>query len=220
MIQLILSAVFFLGLHFGVAGTALRLRLIEKLGVKMYHAGFGTLSLLGLAWLFSAYRGAGYVETWGQLAWFKPVAAVLMLVAFWFVVIGLLSREAGLPGGGEPAVGIQRITRHPVLCGLVLWAATHVLANGDLAALILFGSLLVLLIGGGRSIAAKRREKLGLDWPAYAAATSVIPFQAIVQGRNWLAWKEITWWQALLALLLYAAVMHFHLRLFGVSPLL
>lgn len=220
MIALILAATFFLGLHFGVAGTSLRLRLIDRLGAKIYHVGFGILSLLGLLWLLHAYRGAAYVETWGQLAGFKPVAAALVLVAFLLVVIGLLSRNAILPAGGEPATGIQRITRHPVLGGLALWAATHLLVNGDLAALILFGSLLGLVAFGGRSVAAKRREKLGADWAGYAAATSVIPFQAIWQGRNRLAWREIPWWQAVLALVLYAGAMHLHLRLFGVSPLL
>jgi len=220
MIQLLFAAAFFLGLHFGVAGTSLRPRLIARLGVKTYHAGFGALSLLGLFWLLHAYRGAGYVETWGPLAWFKPVAAALMLAAFLLAVIGALSRDAIRPGEPEPAAGVQRVTRHPVLCGLALWAAVHVLANGDLAALILFGALLVLVVGGGRSVAAKRREKLGPAWPAYAAATSVVPFLAIVQGRNRLAWRELKGWQAVLALLLYATVMHFHLRLFGVSPLL
>jgi len=218
MTLLILAAIFFLGLHFGVAGTSLRTQLIEKLGAKAYHAGFGTLSLLGLIWLFFAYRGAPYVETWGQLMGLKHVAALLMLLAFQFAIIGLLSRNAIQPEGGEPAVGIQRITRHPVLVGVALWAVTHLLVNGDLAALILFGSLLGLVIGGGRSVAAKRQDKLGGHWQAYAAVTSVIPFQAIFQGRNRLVWKEFKVWQLAFALVVYAAVMHFHLFLFGVSP--
>lgn len=219
MTPLILAALFFLGLHFGIAGTSLRLRLIEKLGAPIYHASFGTLSLFGLFWLLNAYRAAPYLETWGQLAWFKPVAAALMLPAFQLVVLGLLSRDAILPAGSEPAIGIQRITRHPVLSGLALWAATHLLANGDLAALILFGSLLGLVLGGGRSVAAKRQDKLGENWQTYAAATSIIPFQAIFEGRNRLVWREFKVWQAILALLSYAAILHFHIVLFGVYPI-
>lgn len=219
MIWLILAATFFLGLHFGVAGTSLRLRLVEAWGAKAYHAGFGSLSLLGMVWLLQAYRAAPYVETWGQLAWFKPVAAVLVLLAALLLVIGLLSPGAIQAEAGEPAHGIQRVTRHPVLWGLALWAAAHLVANGDLAALILFGSLLGLVAFGGRSAAAKRRDKLGKGWADYAAATSVVPFQAILQGRNRLEWKEIRWWQAALAVLLYAGLAHAHLRLFGVSPL-
>ena len=220
MFQLILAATFFLGLHFSIAGTPLRNTIIEKLGVKIYHAVFGLLSLLGLFWLLHAYRSADYLETWGQLSGFKPIAAVLMLVAFLFAVLGLLSRDAILPAGNDPATGIQRITRHPVLFGLALWAFTHLVANGDLASLVLFGSLLGLVVVGGRSVAAKRRDKLGAGWPAYAAVTSVIPFQAILQGRNRVVWQEIKLWQPVLAVVLYAVVMHFHMRLFGVSALM
>lgn len=218
MTLLILAAIFFLGLHFGVAGTSLRSQLIEKVGAKAYHAGFGTLSLLGLFWLFFAYRSAPYLETWGQLMGLKPVAALLMLLAFLFAIIGLLSRDAIQPEGSEPALGIQRITRHPVLVGLALWAVTHLLVNGDMAALILFGALLGLVIGGGRSVAAKRQDKLGAHWQAYAAVTSVIPFLAIFQGRNRLVWRDFKTWQVVVALVVYAAVTHFHLFLFGVSP--
>jgi len=219
MAQLILAALAFLGLHFGVAGTSLRGRLIEQLGGKTYHACFGILSLLGMAWLLFAYRAAPYQETWGQLAGFKPVAVALMLPAFLFIGLGALSRDAIPADGEEPARGVQRITRHPLLWGLALWAAVHLLANGDLAATVLFGALLVLVLGGGRSLASKRRAQLGDRWPAYAAATSVVPFAAILQGRNRLAWKEFKGWQVAAGLLLYVAALHLHTLLFGVSPL-
>ncbi len=125
MFQLILAASFFLGLHFGVAGTRLRLSLIDKFGMKTYHAIFGAVSLLGLFWLFHAYRTADYIETWGQLAWFKPIAAVIMLFAFLFVVIGLFSRNVEASKGNAPAFGIQRITRHPILFGGALLASPY-----------------------------------------------------------------------------------------------
>lgn len=224
MIQLTLAALFFLGLHFGVAGTPLRGRCIEMLGEKGFRAAFSTLSLLGLFWLAHAYRAAAYVETWGQLTGFKPVAAVLMLPACLFVVLGISTPNPTAVGGEKllaheaPAIGVLRITRHPFLWGVALWAATHVLANGDLAALILFGSLLVLVLGGMVSIDAKRRKADGEHWVRYAELTSLLPFQAILQGRNRLEWKEIHGWQVALALVLYAALMHFHKSLFGVSP--
>jgi uncharacterized membrane protein len=226
MTQLTLAALFFLGLHFGVAGTSLRARCIEKMGEKVYRAAFSTLALLGLFWLAHAYRGAGYVETWGQLTWFKPVAALLMLLAFLFVVLGVTTPNPTAVGGEQllardaPAVGVLRITRHPFLWGVALWAFTHVVANGDVAALILFGSLLVLVLGGMFSIDAKRRKACGEHWAHYAAVTSLLPLQAIVEKRNRLVWKEFRWWQLLLAFVLYAALMHFHKALFGVSPLI
>src|SRR5665811_1761706 len=89
MPQLILAALFFIALHVGVSGTSARGRAIEKLGENVYRAAFSLLSLLGIVWLAHAYRLAGYIETWGQLAWFKPIAALLMLLAFLLAVLGM-----------------------------------------------------------------------------------------------------------------------------------
>jgi uncharacterized membrane protein len=226
MMQLLFAALFFLGLHFGIAGTVLRMRLIERLGERTYRIVFSSFSLLGLFWLAHAYRAAGYVETWGQLAWFKPIAAVLMLAAFLFAVLGLTTPNPTAVIGEKllendvPVVGVMRITRHPFLWGLAIWAFTHLVANGDAASLVLFGSLLVLVLGGMPSIDAKRKKTYGAHWERFAATTSVIPFMAIKEGRNRLEWKEIKPWQLAMALVAYAAIMHFHKAWFGVSPLL
>lgn len=225
MTQLTLAAMFFLGLHFGVAGTALRNQCVDRLGETAYRIAFSVLSLGGLFWLAHAYRAASYMETWGQWAWFKPVTAGLMLVAFLFMMFGLTTpNPTALTGekllaADSSASGVLRVTRHPFLWGLAIWALTHVLANGDAASLILFGSLLVLVLGGMVSIDSKRRRVFGEHWERFAALTSVIPFVAIWQGRNRLEWKEFRRWQWGAALLAYAAVLHFHKAWFGVSPL-
>ena len=225
MTQLISAALFFLVLHFGIAGTPLRKRLIAIAGEKIYRAVFSAASLAGLFWLAHAYRTAGYMETWGQLSWFKPLAAGLVLIAFVFIVLGVTTPNPTAVDGEklleqrDPAAGILRVTRHPMLWGIALWALAHVIANGDLASLILFGSLLALVLVGMISIDAKRKNACGESWERFAAVTSVIPFVAIGQGRNRLAWNEFKGWQVFLAVLLYALMMHFHKALFGVAPL-
>lgn len=225
MLQLILAAAFFVGIHVGIAGTRLRDRLVARRGEAAFRGGFSLLSLLGIIWLGYAYSQAPHLETWGQLAWFKPVAAVLMLLAFMLVVTGLTTRNPTAVGGesalqqADPAHGILRVTRHPFLWGLSLWAVTHLIANGDLAATILFGSLLVLCLLGTRSIDAKRRRACGKDWERFAAVTSNLPFLAIKDGRNRLRVGEIGWARAAAAVFAYLTVMHFHMQLFGVSPL-
>ena len=225
MVQLTAAALFFLGIHFGIAGTPMRSRAVALLGEKVYRGIFSTLSLLGLFWLGHAYRGAEYIETWGQLTALKPVAAALMLLAFLLAVLGLATPNPTAVGGERlleqdvPAQGVMRFTRHPFLWGVATWAAVHTLVNGDLASLILFGSLLLLVLRGMVSIDRKRRLALGEHWERFAAATSIIPFQAILQGRNRLVWAEFRWWHLLAAFLAYGAVMHFHKALFGVSPL-
>ena len=225
MTQLILAALFFMALHVGVSGTSARARAIEKLGENVYRAAFSLLSLLGIVWLAHAYRVAGYIETWGQLVWFKPVAALLMLVAFLLVVLGMTTPNPMAVGGENllmadtPARGIHRVTRHPFLWGVAGWAFVHMIANGDAASLVLFGSLLVLVFVGMISIDAKRKKVCGRHWDSYAAATSILPFQAIKEGRNTLVIAEFKVWQMVVTLVLYLAVMHFHQALFGVSPL-
>lgn len=225
MTQLILAAVFFVALHVGVAGTSLRTRAVATLGETGYRGAFSLLSLLGIYWLAHAYRGAGYLETWGQLAWFKPIAAILMLAAFLLAVLGIATPNPTAVGGERllladaPAQAIHRVTRHPFLWGVEIWAVTHLIANGDVASLVLFGSLAAMVLSGMASIDAKRKIACGEHWARYAAATSVIPFLAIKQGRNKLTLSEFKWWQLALALGLYLAMLHFHLAWFGVSPL-
>lgn len=225
MAQLIFAALFFIGLHVGVAGTSARDHAIEKLGENTYRAAFSLLSIFGIVWLAHAYRAANYIETWGQLTWFKPIAALLMLLVFLLAVLGMATPNPMAVGGEKllmadtSARGIHRVTRHPFLWGVALWAFVHLVVNGDAAALILFGSLFVLVLVGMVSIDAKRKKVCGQHWDNYAAKTSIIPFQAIKQGRNKLVIAEMKVWQLVLALVLYLAVMHFHQSWFGVSPL-
>jgi uncharacterized membrane protein len=112
-----------------------------------------------------------------------------------------------------------RITRHPFLWGVALWAFVHLIANGDLASMIFFGSLLVLALGGTASIDAKRRRSFGDAWHRFAGATSNIPFAAIVSGRNELgpALREIGLLRPVIAIAAYAALLVFHGRLFGAA---
>lgn len=226
MFNLTTAALFFVGIHLGIAGTRWRDSLTDRLGERVFRAAFSVLSLLGLYWLITAYRGASYIETWGQLGGFKPVAAALMLPAFLLVVLGITTRNPAAAAGesalnqDEAVRGILRITRHPFLWGLSLWALTHLIANGDAAALVLFGSLLVLCVLGTRSIDRKRRRAFGDDWVRFAAVTSSLPFVAIAQGRNRLRLGEIGWQRVAGAVLLYLAMLHFHVKLFGVSALL
>lgn len=225
MTQLILAAIFFITLHVGVAGTFVRDRAIKKMGEKAYRGAFSLFSLLGIFWLAHTYKVADYIETWGQLAWFKPIAAPLMLVAFLLVVLGVTTPNPTAVGGEKllmanaPVQGIQRVTRHPFLWGIVVWAVTHFIANGDMASLVFFGSFAIVALLGMRSIDFKRKKACGRQWERFAGTTSIIPFLAIREGRNMLVIAEFKGWRLVLALVLYAAMMHFHKALFAVSPL-
>ena len=115
--------------------------------------------------------------------------------------------------------GMLRITRHQFLWGVAIWAAGHLLVNGDAASIVLFGSLLILSLFGTASIDAKRRRALGAKWDAFAAQTSNIPFAAVAQGRQRLSLGEIGWWRIVLAIGVWAALAWAHPYLFGVRAL-
>jgi uncharacterized membrane protein len=219
MPDLIAASAYFLLIHFVVSGTRLRDVLVARLGAGRYRGAFSLATLLGLAWMIYAYRHAPTVSLWGTLLEFRPAAYVLVYIAFLFVVIGLMTpsptiagMESTLAQGADVAKGIVRITRHPFLWGTALWALVHLIVNGDLASLILFGSLLVLAVGGTFSIDAKRRRVFGEQWARFAAVTSDVPFAAIAAGRNRLApaLLEIGLWKPLLALVVYVVAFYLH----------
>ena len=60
---------------------------------------------------------------------------------------------------------------------------------------------------------------MGEVWQRFAAKTSILPFVAILQGRNSLRLKEISWWQPVIAITVYSAVLYLHERLFGVPAI-
>ena len=124
-----------------------------------------------------------------------------------------------LLGRTESVQGIFRITRHPFMWGVGLWAAAHIVANGDLASLVLFASLGALALLGTLLIDRKYAARRGADWQRFAAATSNLPFAAIASGRQRLAFGEIGWWRVGLALAVYALLLALHPWLFGGAPL-
>jgi uncharacterized membrane protein len=228
MFNLIAASAFFLLIHFAVSGTRLRDALVRRLGEGPYRAAFALASIAGLAWMVYGYRHAPVVALWEQPAALRPLAFALVFVAFLFVVVGLatpsptqVGKEGRLQQGADGVRGMLRITRHPFLWGVALWALVHVVMNGDLSSLILFGSLLVLALGGPRAIDAKRQRRYGDDWARFAAASSSVPFAAILGGRNRLgaALGEIGLVRLLAAALAYAVFFYFHGRFFG-APLM
>jgi NnrU protein len=105
VLSLVLAALFFTGIHLGIAGTVIRDRAIERLGRNAYMAAFTVASVIGLGWLVTAYNRPPYLATWGMLEWWKPIAIILMLPAALLVVIGFddAKPDLGRPGGARRA---------------------------------------------------------------------------------------------------------------------
>jgi uncharacterized membrane protein len=227
MTSLIAAAAFFLLLHLLVSGTRLRTAIVGTIGEGPYLGLFSLASLAGIVWLSMAYGDArGLAEPWWDTgAVGRHTSLLVQLVAFLLVVGGLTTRnptsvhQEGSIERTDVVSGMLRITRHPFLWGVAIWAVGHLLVNGDAPSVLLFGSLLLLAVAGTYSIDAKRRRTLGPTYDAFAGQTSNVPFAAIVSGRQKLSLGEIGWWRILLAVAVWAAVLLGHQYAFGVDPL-
>ncbi len=223
MMVLLLAALLWTGLHIGISGTALRDRLVARMGEAGFAIAFSLLSFATLGLMVLAWQAAGTTPVWFAPGWLRWIIAALMLPVFVTFACSLAGNPTAVGGGSLLARGphgIQRITRHPMLCAFAGWSALHMLGNGDTAAMVFFGAFLVTALAGMPSIDAKMARRHPDAWPGFAASTSILPFAAILAGRNRLAAREIGWIAPLAGALLWAAVLHGHRSLFGVPALL
>ena len=143
---LILGLVVFLGAHVFVTGRKARASLVSAMGEFPYKGLFSLVSLVGLAlivWGYAQYRATGWIDVWSPPAWTRHLVVLLMWPASIFVV------AAYIPGD------IKRTLKHPMLVGVKLWAVAHLLANGDLGSIVLFGSFLAWAVFDRVSLKAR-----------------------------------------------------------------
>jgi uncharacterized membrane protein len=223
-VTLAVAALLWFGIHRGVAGSGLRIWLAGRLGERGFQGFFSLLSLSTLSFLVYAYRRAPCEPLWTTphaLFWL-PLAIVPLAFVF---LVGAFSVPNPTAVGGEralervePARGMVRITRHPFLWGVMLWSGVHLLVNGNIPALLLFGSLFATAAVGTLDIDRKRARAAPEQWKRFSAVTSNLPFAAIVAGRNRLVLRELLPALAL-GLLVAAVLVYFHGSLFGLSAL-
>lgn len=209
--------VFFLS-HSLPVRPPLRPWLQARLGASGFTLAYSALSLAVLAWLIAAAGRATHVTLWDWAPWQVHVPLIVM-----GPVCVILALSIGRPnpfsfGGArndlfDPArPGIVRWSRHPLLAALALWAAAHVVPNGDLAHVILFGTFAAFAVLGGRLIDRRKRREMGADWQR---------LHLVVEGTPILSWR----WSGdiparlVAAAFLYATLLWVHPVLFGVSPL-
>jgi uncharacterized membrane protein len=144
---LVLGLVIFLGTHLFSAARGVRATLIGSIGEGPYKGLYSLVSLAGIVLIavgYGQYRANGYIPVWDPPVWTRHLALLLVLVAFICFV------AAYLPGH------IKRRLKHPMLAGVKIWAFAHLLANGDLGSILLFGSFLAWAVLA--RISAKRRD--------------------------------------------------------------
>lgn len=225
MTMLIAAALFFLILHLIVAGTRLRDGIVGAIGEQAYLGAFSVASLAGVVWLALSYNSAtaaGSDVLFDLGPGVRHLGTIVMVVACFFAVSGLLTLNPTTVGMESAATrevtGILRITRHPFLWGVALWAGFHLAANGDAASVVFFGTFLILAVLGTFSIDAKRARKMATGWIEFAGRTSNVPFVAIFSGRNSLKVGELLTYRQLVALFAFAILLFAHGWLFSASP--
>lgn len=153
MLPLAVGLLAFLAIHLIPTAPDLRRGLVERFGEGPYKAVFSVLSLAALALIVAGYHKAQiHLGTKNPVLWtppeaFRHVTFLLMLPAM------VLLAAAYIPSRIRTAV------KHPMLAAVKLWALAHLLVNGDLGSILLFGSLLAYAVYD--RISVKRRGALG-----------------------------------------------------------
>jgi uncharacterized membrane protein len=151
MAILILGIAIFLGVHVFATFRGARATAIERLGMRRYRNVYAMVAAVGLALIIYGFirsRAEGVIQIWQPPHAMRHLAMPLV----WFAFIALASRRA-------PASRIRGWLRHPTLVAVKSWALAHLLVNGDLGGMILFGSFLAFAVYD--RIAVKLRGDLG-----------------------------------------------------------
>lgn len=186
MLQFLLALFAFLALHSIPAIPAVREQLIGFLGRATYFSLYSVVSIVLLGWVFYAALNVDYIPLWEPAAWQAWVTLIAAPAGLFLVLAGLLSvnRLSVAVRQGKRPGAIVTITRHPVLWGFALWALGHLVANGDLRSLILFGGFALFALASIPMLEKRARRRLGEEWSREVATTSILPFTAVLSGRT------------------------------------
>lgn len=199
---------------------AVKARLTRLMGPRGFGWAYAALSLFMLIALIWAAGAAPRLPLWSQAIWQRHVAHLGML-AVCLILAFSIARPNPFSFGGAgndsfdaARAGIVRWTRHPILLALALWAGVHLLPNGDLAHVILFGALGSFAIAGRALIDRRKRRELGpTRWTTLEATRNAAP-----RFQRPLSWRGATM-RGLIALAVFAALIMAHPYVIGVPAL-
>jgi len=178
--MLILGLVLFLGAHSTrIVAEGWRRTMIRRLGAGTWKGLYTLLSLVGLGlvvWGFGLAREQP-VQLWAPPFFMRHVAWLLMLLSFILLAAAYVPRNA-----------IKARLHHPMALGVMAWAVSHLLANGNVVDVVLFGSFLVWAVLSFRAARARDRAALSLYPPGRASGT------AMAVGVGALIWAGVAFW--------------------------
>ena len=180
MSLLIAGLALFLGIHLLPAVPRARAAIVDRLGAARYKAAFSLASAVGLVLIV-----AGYAHSDARDRLFAPVPAAIALAPYAMTASFILFAAANMRGH------LRRTLRHPMLIGLLIWSAVHLLANGDRAGTVLFGAFLAYAVVDLASAVSRRAVKAFELEPKYdliavgagiVAALLVMTFHRVLFG--------------------------------------
>lgn len=227
MLNFFVSLGAFIGSHILISRTTLKPWLVTRLGMKTYLVLYSALSILLLSWLIKAAQAAPRADLWPwnhALYWFPallmPLACVLLVSGF--VVSNPLSiAPKDAPFDHEKPALTLALTRHPVLWGFALWSFSHLIVNGEFPLALMFLIFLLFSLAGIFFIDRKRRKDLGdTKWQVLTKRAPAILFCSRTLWTRQFRLTKQDVIGMIGGLLLYTALRHLHLWLFGIDPAL
>ncbi len=211
--------VFFLS-HSLPTRPAVKSRLTAAIGTRGYTIAYSALSLAVLYWLLMAAGRAPVVPLWDWAPWQNQVPLIAMGIACTILAL-TIARPNPFSFGGTHSdrfspdhPGLIRWTRHPILAALAIWALAHIVPNGDLAHVILFATFTGFAFLGMRLIDRRKKREMGAEWVRLRSELRKGPLLHTPASLLDLSIRVI------LGILTYAALLHLHPLVFGVSPYL
>lgn len=197
MVALLCAA--FVATHIGLASAGVRDRVIGRIGEVRWVWAYGAVASALFSLMMVYYAGHRFDGPPGPNLGAEP-GMRWMLIAVIVIGMALMSSTFARYFDSPYAVfthnyrepqGVERITRHPFFAGMVLFAVAHALLSTHLNGTVVFSSLAVLAAAGARHQDAKLLARGGESYRRFLQATSVMPFAAIVAGRQHIVWREM-----------------------------
>ncbi|ASM74449.1 MULTISPECIES: NnrU family protein [Roseobacteraceae] len=223
--EYVLALALFVASHFLPRIGGAREKLIAAIGRRTYFSVYGAISVALLVWVIAAAGRAPYIELWPHYQWMRWLPNVVMPVAIVLATCGAGLRQPFTLGGrrGQPfnpaRSGVAAVSRHPLFLALALWAGTHLVANGDLAHVILFASFLAMPLAAILVFDARARQSLPpAEVLRFFTATALFSPRPLFQ-HDWLRENGSAMaLRAAIGLLLWLALLHLHGAMIGASP--
>jgi uncharacterized membrane protein len=216
------ATVTFVLAHFVLSLRPVRGALVAWLGRRPFLAAYSVAVGAAFVWMNLAYIRAPVTEMWMQQSWQWILALCVMPFASILLVAGATSSNPTMVGRDalmdrpDPARGIFKVTRHPIMWAIALWSAVHLIATGDESSAIFFGGFAILALAGMAHIDARKRADDPARFARFSAVTSAVPFVALAAGRTRVSIGEIGWGRIVGGLILYLFLMYGHEWAIGV----